>query len=30
LLDQTACTRMLALYGYTAAEIKTMSKGIKR
>lgn len=30
LLDQTACTRMLTLYGYTAAEIKTMSKGINR
>jgi hypothetical protein len=30
LLDQTACTRMLALYGYTDAEIKTMSKGIRK
>jgi hypothetical protein len=30
LLDQTACTRILSLYGYTDAEIKTMSKGIRR
>ena len=30
LLDQTACTRILSLYGYADAEIKTMSKGIRR
>ena len=30
LLDQTKCTTILALYGYTEAEIKTLIKGIKK
>ena len=30
LLDQDSCTRLLALYGYTEAEIKTMIKGVKK
>ena len=30
LLDQTACTRLLSLYGYTEAEIKTMIKGVRK
>jgi hypothetical protein len=30
LLDQNSCTRLLALYGYTEAEIKTMCKGVRK
>ena len=30
LLDQTKCSNILALYGYTEAEIKTLIKGIKK
>jgi len=30
LLNQDSCTRLLALYGYTEAEIKTMCKGVKK
>ena len=30
LLDQTTCTRLLNLYGYTESEIKTMIKGVKK
>ena len=30
LMDQTACTNLLSLYGYTEAEIKTMIKGVKK
>ena len=30
LMDQTSCTRLLGLYGYTESEIKTMIKGVKK
>ncbi len=30
LLNQDSCTRLLALYGYTEAEIKTMCKGVRK
>jgi hypothetical protein len=30
LLDQTTCTRLLNLYGYTEGEIKTMIKGVRK
>jgi len=30
LMDQTSCTNLLTLYGYTEAEIKTMIKGVKK
>lgn len=30
LMDQTACTRLLGLYGYTESEIKTMCKGVNK
>ena len=30
LMDQTSCTRLLGLYGYTDAEIKTMCKGVRK
>jgi hypothetical protein len=30
LLDQNSCTRLLSLYGYTEAEIKTMCKGVRK
>jgi hypothetical protein len=30
LMDQTACTRLLGLYGYTESEIKTMCKGVTK
>jgi hypothetical protein len=30
LLDQSACTRLLSLYGYSEAEIKTMIKGVRK
>lgn len=30
LLDQDSCTRLLSLYGYTEAEIKTMCKGVRK
>jgi hypothetical protein len=30
LLNQDSCTRLLALYGYTEAEIKTMIKGVRK
>ena len=30
LMDQTSCTRLLGLYGYTESEIKTMSKGVTK
>jgi hypothetical protein len=30
LLDQTTCTRLLSLYGYSEAEIKTMIKGVRK
>ena len=30
LMDQDSCTRLLSLYGYTDAEIKTMIKGVKK
>jgi hypothetical protein len=30
LMDQTSCTRLLGLYGYTEGEIKTMIKGVKK
>ena len=30
LMDQTSCTRLLGLYGYTESEIKTMCKGVTK
>lgn len=30
LMDQTSCTRLLGLYGYTESEIKTMCKGVNK
>ena len=30
LLDQDSCARLLSLYGYTEAEIKTMCKGVRK
>jgi hypothetical protein len=30
LLNQDSCTRLLSLYGYTDAEIKTMCKGVRK
>lgn len=30
LMDQTSCTNLLSLYGYTEAEIKTMIKGVNK
>ena len=30
LMDQDSCTRLLSLYGYTDAEIKTMIKGVRK
>lgn len=30
LMDQTACARLLGLYGYTESEIKTMCKGVTK
>ena len=30
LMDQTSCSRLLSLYGYTDAEIKTMCKGVRK
>ena len=30
LMNQDSCTRLLSLYGYTDAEIKTMIKGVKK
>lgn len=30
LLDQTTCTRLLNLYGYTEVEVKTMCKGVRK
>jgi hypothetical protein len=29
LMDQSSCAKLLSLYGYTEAEIKTLTKGIK-
>ena len=30
LLDETQCTRLLSLYGYTEKEIKAMTKGVRK
>lgn len=30
LMDQTSCTNLLKLYGYTEAEIKTLCKGVRK
>ncbi len=29
LMDQSSCAKLLSLYGYTEAEIKTLTKGLK-
>jgi hypothetical protein len=29
-MNQDSCARLLSLYGYTDAEIKTMCKGVKK
>ena len=30
LMDQTSCTRLLNLYGYTEKEVKNMMKGVRK